>query len=336
MYLCFASSNEYAKYTGVAVASVLENNQNVKIDGVIILSFGIEQDNIERLLSIINRYGRKPVIIDAGTKMQEICKNNGISAFRGSLATYSRAFIEELVPVYVEKMLYIDTDTVTIGSIEELEREPLKDVVMAAVVDTSRYDRCYTWSELKNKPQGFAYHSCGVLLFNLIEWRKRNCRKLIEDEIASGRTFKYADQSLINNAIPQEWIQLMSYRFNYWGHMYPIKREKYELNRGGFYSEQEIEDAISRPVIVHYPGLLGKAWFKESVSRRAGLYADYLKLTPWAGEPLDTIEPTLKKRYKDKGVIGNLKLFMFKRKAMASSIWESKLIERIESIIVKE
>ena len=336
MYLCFASSNEYAKYTGVAVASALDNNQQTDISGVIILSFGIEEENQQKLTQVIRGYERECLIIDAGNRMEEICRNNGITAFRGSLATYSRAFIDDLVPNYVDRLLYIDTDTVTIGSLQELADCSLDGKVMAAVVDTSRYDRCYTWRELKGKPEGFAYHSCGVVLFNMMEWRAKGCKKLIAEEIASGRSFKYADQSLINNAIPQDWIQLMSYRFNYWGHMYPEKRELYEMDRGCFYTTDEVKDAIDRPVIVHYPGILGKAWFKESVSRRADLYARYLKLTPWKDEELESIEPQLDKRYRSKGLMGKFKLAMFRWKTTAPSILQSKLIERIEALILKE
>ena len=53
--ICYASSNEYAPYTGISLFSCLENNADI-VDKVFILSFGIDDDNKEKLRSVVENH----------------------------------------------------------------------------------------------------------------------------------------------------------------------------------------------------------------------------------------------------------------------------------------
>ena len=44
-------------------------------------------------------------------KLNTIKERLGIASFRSSLATYSRAFIDQIIPDNVCRLLYIDSDT---------------------------------------------------------------------------------------------------------------------------------------------------------------------------------------------------------------------------------
>lgn len=335
MHICYASSDEYAKYTGVALLSLLENNKTTKIDGVIILSYGIKNENKERINRIAEEYHKSIIFVDALGEVTSILGKTKLDSFHGSIATYSRAFIDLLVPDYVDRMLYVDSDTVTIGSVAELEELPMNEKVFGAVAESQRYDRIYRSPELLDKPEHFIYHGCGVVLYNLNLWRKRNCLNIVLDELKKNRKYRYYDQSLLNYCIPQEWIVTLPLKYNYWGHLYPPKRELYELCRGDIYTREQVMDSIENPVIIHYPGILGKAWYLESNSRRADLYKPYLLKTPWSSEEIDSIEPYLDTLFRQKGVKGRLKLYLLRIKVNAKTPTESRIIEYLEYILMK-
>ena len=280
--ICYASSNEYAPYTGVSMLSLLQNNASI-ISKIYILSFGINDENIMKIKQVADLFKCEVQIIDAITEMRATFERLGMRTFEGSYATYARAFISEVIKDYDGKLLYIDSDTVIDGSLGPLLSIDMekKGYSFGAVLGMNQYR--YPYQEQCIYKGKKVYYACGVLLFHLGNWKKNKCNKLIVDYIMNSvdKDFVYADQTVINNALPEQYGVPLDLKFNYWGHMYRGRRIIYELTRKNFYTKTQVKEAMEAPVIIHYKGHVVHPWLKGNASSLAGRYAFYCDMSPW-------------------------------------------------------
>jgi lipopolysaccharide biosynthesis glycosyltransferase len=282
--VCYASSNEYVPYMCVSIISLLKNNTDL-VENIYLLSFGIKEENLKKLKDVIKQYNCSLVVIDALSKMSDIFKKIELSTFDGSYATYARAFISELITDYEGKILYIDSDTVIDGSLEDLLRVDMdaQDKAYAAVIGANQYYIGNTERLLANGNK--TYFACGVILFNLRLWKKYKCTENIIEYISkNGSDYLYADQTVINNAINEKLVLPLHPKYNYWGHVYRGARIYYELLHGGWWSKAVIDEAKANPVIIHYKGFIVHPWLKGNVSSLSHRYQYYKQFSPWKDE----------------------------------------------------
>lgn len=290
LYACYASSDYYARETGISMLGFLDNNPNYEADVIFILDYGILPPNKEKLNGIASRYQKHIEYLPAKTILEGIQKELNLENFRGSLATYSRAFIDKIIPDYVERLLYIDSDTVVVGSVDELKSFDMGDAVMAGSV-AELFTESMRKGNFKLYTNNQIYITCGIVLFDLYNWRNSGCYQMIERILRVKKRFPCADQTLINNAIPQELLKRLPRKYNYTTHTYNVHQEPKWLAIGNINSAQEIRDAIERPVIIHYPGSpVNRPWYDESESRRNDDYYKYKKLSPWKDDPFYSIK----------------------------------------------
>lgn len=283
--ICYASSNEYAPYSGISLLSLLKNNSQY-VNNVYILSFGIKNENKTRLQSVVEAYKCNFIFIDAISILEPIFTLLNLDSFGGSYATYARAFISDLIPNDNGKILYVDSDTIVDGSIEELVQidmdNPIK--LYGAVIGTNQYTKGNDEINLVNGNS--IYYACGVMLFNMKEWRSYNCSNLICDYISShGSTYRYADQTVINNVIQEKYVIALHPKYNYWGHIYRGSRFWYQMTLGDFWHKKIIEEAKISPVIIHYKGYIVHPWRKNNVSSLSNRFQYYKSISPWKNVP---------------------------------------------------
>lgn len=285
---CYASSNEYAIYTGISLLSLLKNNKEI-ISIVYILSFGIDENNIAKLVKICEIYECPIKIVNAEDRMKDTVKMLNMNTFGGSYATYARAFISEIISDFNDVLLYIDSDTIIDGSIKKLTHIDFEDKVYAAVIGMNQYK--YPFDEIKLINGNKTYYACGVLLFNLKNWRIKKCTELIKNFINNSKCkdFRYADQTVINNSIPDSLAIKLPLEFNYWGHIFRGRRLYFELSRNGYYSKKDIDRAKANPIIIHYKGHVVHPWLTGNISSLSDRYQYYKKLSPWKSEPEHSI-----------------------------------------------
>lgn len=309
--ICYASSNEYAPYTGISLFSCLENNADI-VDKVFILSFGIDDDNKEKLRSVVENHYCEFVFIEAIPILKPVFERINLDTFRGSYATFSRAFISYLIPEGVERLLYIDSDTIVDGSLAPISTLDMgTDKVYAAVVGTNQYSRSNPELVLDNGNR--TYYQAGVMYFNLSNWRKHKYSEQIEEYVKNhSSSYRNADQTVINNVISEDQVIALHPKFNYWGHIYKGSRFWFEMKRGGFWNRMTISEARKAPVIIHYKGYVVQPWRKDSISSLAERYHYYKRLSPWKDEKeysiyydfeRNEITTELKKNY-DKQIAG--------------------------------
>ena len=286
LYVCYASSDYYARETGISLLGFFDNNPDYEPDEVFILDYGILPPNKEKLNDIASANGKRINYLPAKSVLEDILQNSPLTNFRGSLATYSRAFIDKIMPEYVERLLYIDSDTVVVGSVAELKSFDMGDAVMAGcisnlVCEKIKKKKCELYSK------NHIYISCGVVLFDLHNWRKANCFQMMMDILRRKKRFPTADQTLINNAIPERLLRILPRKYNYASHFYHPCQEPKWLLAGNFLTKKEVYEAINHPVIIHYlGGAFNRPWYENCKSRRKDDYHKYKILSPWKDTPL--------------------------------------------------
>lgn len=283
--ICYASSDEYAPYSGISLLSLLKNNSQF-VDNVYILSFGIKNENKTKLKDIVKNYSCNFVFIDAISILEPIFISLNLDSYGGSYATYARAFISDLIPNNNGRVLYVDSDTIVDGSIEELVNidmdSPTK--LYGAVIGTNQYTEGNNEINLTNGNS--IYFACGVMLFNMKGWREFNCSNLICEYINShGSNYRYADQTVINNTIQEKYVIALHPKYNYWGHIYRGSRFWYQMRLGNFWFRKTIEEAKKNPVIIHYKGYIVHPWRKNNISLLSSRYQYYKSISPWKNMP---------------------------------------------------
>lgn len=303
IYVCYSSSDEYAEYTGVSLLSLLDNGNGQYISKIFMLDYGIKDVNRRKIQSIVDNFGLAIEYINALDILNSLQKQLDIKNFRSSLATYSRAFIDCILPSYVDKVLYIDSDTVINGSISELLNERYSEKAISGAVCLELYDGLHTVKEFPLLTGNKIYIGCGIVLYNLEIWRREGCQEKIKETCARLRNPRFADQTVINNAIPEQWIGILPPKFNYSGHAESKPSEKITLKAGGWYSRSEIDEAMNDPVIIHFKGgALVRPWYEGCASRMGHLYEYYKHKSPWSESPLIPLEIAYSKMSKSERI----------------------------------
>lgn len=282
MKVLYQTDNNYAAYMGISMLSLFENNQMVEELTVYIIDDGINQENIEKIKNLGEKYKRQIVFISAISVLEDE-KNKEVFSyvgFRKNKHSYLKLYIGNLLPELCGRLIYIDCDTVVTGSLEELETIPMQGKVIGMVQD-SLIGKSKTSIGLADTDR---YYNSGVILFDLELWKKKDCFRRIVNHICNVRTYGTVDQDVLNMELKNE-IATLPMRFNVQSiHMAATAKQFTNIfkHRENFYSMEEIETATQKPIIVHFLRFIGEhPWDEKTVHPDKEYYDTYWKLSPW-------------------------------------------------------
>lgn len=197
-------------------------------------------------------------------------------------AAYLRLLLPELLPAACDKVVYFDSDIIVLGNLEKLWDVDIGDAYMLAAMDAA--NRSLGWpSHLKhidlkrmNLSPAQKYLQSGVLVLNLKKWREAGITRKLLDFIAQHSELPYPDMDALNFVLAGKWRELDP-RWNQIPCVYDFKNW-----RESPYTEQELNNVVTDPYIVHY-GSHPKPWQRNCAHPLRGLWRDYLEQTCWAG-----------------------------------------------------
>ena len=105
MNIIYASDDNFSEMLGISMLSLFDNNKKADEITVYVLDSGISDANKEKLRSVAEKYSREIVFLSVAGLI-----DSGMKQKRGSLATFSRLYAAQLLPVNVDKALYLDSD----------------------------------------------------------------------------------------------------------------------------------------------------------------------------------------------------------------------------------
>ncbi len=255
--ICFASDNNYSKYMGVAIASILKNKDATDIINIYVLDGGISDERKAEIakLSTIAPFNIKYLSV----KTDDFANLPMCGTKHLTPAAYYRLTMASQLQ-NLDKVLYLDCDLIVQTSLYELYKTNLANNYIAGVIDILYEDNADRLNLDK-------YVNSGVLLMNLAKWRKDDIEnkfwKYIEkynDKIV------WHDQDVIN-IVCQKGIEYLDQRWNTQITTYPGGKS-YEYRKIG-----------NKGFIMHF--VSDKKPWKGKYDHFDKYYYQYIKITPW-------------------------------------------------------
>lgn len=252
--ICLSSDNNYSKYAGVVIASILYNaNKDDKIS-FYILDGGITEENKEKILSLRNLKVCNINFIKIDESQFDIYKKINTHNYI-TISTYFRLKLPSILPD-ISKIIYLDCDIVVNTSLKELFETDLKNNYIGGVLDAR--------VQHKRKWKNSNYINAGVIIFDLDKFRKNNIEDIfLEYTKKHINEIETGDQDIINFSLKDK-IEILPDTWN--------------VQVSGFASRTNF---TRYPKIIHYIGS-DKPWIFASNTYFKELYFKYLQLTPWA------------------------------------------------------
>lgn len=229
---CISSSSGYMQ-AKMMISSLIANNKDKKIDFYIV-SNELEEEDIKDLQSISELFQVHLIKVDSGVF-------DGIHEKQHyGIYTYFRIILYKILPLNIDRILWLDTDLVIDGELSDFYYCELKDYAIAACRDTKEYvkdgfskaiiERCGLDGE---QP----YFNAGVMLLNLSKLRQLDlANEMLNYLFENMDIISFADQDIYNLFFGKNTL-FVSNKYNY----IPSKTTRYS-------------EEIVKPIIIHYAG----------------------------------------------------------------------------------
>lgn len=266
MHICFTFDNNYIKYVAVAISSIIFNLKSQNCVFHLIYS-GVSERNINKLVKWLKRNGLHFRLYKVDTKEYDDCpcaKNDRLTK-----TAYYRINIPNILPLNIEKVLYLDPDVIVTRDLGELFNINIEHYSLCAVM------------VLKD------YFNSGVLLLNLTYWRKNNIAQRVFSYIKENSDkIEFHDQDALNTMLQDSW-KILPPKYNAGINILDNIALICDDTDASPYSLQELKEAYNNPVIIHYAGSYHfKPWYKDTLHPRQEEYLKYLAMTPYKNTKL--------------------------------------------------
>lgn len=272
-------NEKYVPFAGVSITSLLENNRDMEAIIIYLLGEQISVESQEKLKNQINKYGRECVFIDAANTIQKM-KALGLNQYRNSYAANIKLFVNEFIPKQIERILYLDCDTIINGSLKSLFELDMKNKPIAMVLDTM----CANHKLAIGFSEKDLYFNTGVILFDLWKWKQVGCEERIVNHIKNIRAHYLApDQDLMNIVLHNEILVLKpTYNFQPMHMVYDYRQYMKFFGQKPYYSEATIKNAKEKTKIFHTFRYLGEfPWHLNNMHPAKKIFDRYLYISLW-------------------------------------------------------
>jgi lipopolysaccharide biosynthesis glycosyltransferase len=191
-----------------------------------------------------------------------------------------RLFLPELLED-VDRVLYLDCDTLALSSLHPLWGEDLGASALAAVanvVEPRMREHVATLGI--DYPGGF--FNAGVLLLQLDRMRdERSTEELVDYAVRHQKMLTWNDQDALNVVFNKRWHALHP-RWNAQNNLWSWRDWAIDVFGPG-----PVDEAVCAPAIRHFEGpSVAKPWHYLCPAPHRDVYLEMLGQTPWAGAPM--------------------------------------------------
>ena len=242
VHIVFACNDAYAQFLAVCFKSITLSQPIVENETYTlhVLTDNFSKRSIKRLKEAIKE--RADIVLQIHYVDMNVLQ--GLDSKRFTAFTFLRLIIPNILPAEIERVLYLDTDTLIANSILPLFSLDMKGKAVGAVNEkipnSTKHSRHLNYDENKG------YFNAGVLLIDLKQWREINATKqLIDFCVKNIKHLQLFDQDALNVIFQDNKCELpLCYN------IIPAN-----LNSDYYYTPEhldEIKEAVYRPVIIHY------------------------------------------------------------------------------------
>ena len=263
--ICFASDNNYAKYMGLAIMSILQSADSGDALHFFILDNKIKQEEKDKIAKL---YKIKPFEIDylpiSDDNFKDCCFNERTI----TVTTYARFLIPSLIDK--KKIIYLDCDIFVRKSLAPLFNIDISDYYMAGVSDIGLNQK-YILNKFRGMIEPEDYINAGVLLINNERWQRKSIADALFEYAGSHSSdLRFADQDCINyilrsgfKKISPTWNMMDDYFDPY----YVLKQK----------NKKEIIQIQKDPAVRHF-----KPWKRNNTKEFREEYIEMMQKSPWS------------------------------------------------------
>jgi len=172
-----------------------------------------------------------------------------------TVAGLYRILLGSLLPTTINRIIYLDADTLVIGSLKDLWETDMENYPVAAY-----HQPMWHLEELGVKAEN--YFSSGVMLFDLEMWRRGGYENSVLDIAGSyAPKLLWWDQCALNIAL-REKVKPLNRKYNF------------------MCSADQLTGDVLIPTIIHFAGSK-KPWDQPTKSGLGALYCEISAATPW-------------------------------------------------------
>lgn len=277
MNILYTLNDKFVPQVSAGICSVCENNKDVKKIDFYLMSLKIKEENKKKLKKFIKKkYNRDIIYIE----LDDLSKyfdfdfdTNGWNPI-----VLARLLLDKLLPEKLDKILYLDGDTIVRGNLQDLWNIDMNEKVIAASIEPTMDKKRKDSLNLNGKP----YYNAGVLLVDLNNWKKYKAGKIVLDYYREHNGNLFAnDQDAINGSLNDK-ILTISPKYNFYNIFYQYNYKFLNKLCDFKYIEKgTYNDALENPVIIHYLGE-ERPWRIGNKHKYRKDYLYYLGLTPWS------------------------------------------------------
>jgi len=168
-----------------------------------------------------------------------------------TIAAYYRLLIPTLLPQQLTKAIYLDSDLIVRGNLEELWNIDIGENYVLAVQDMGApyvsSSRGLINYQMLGIPANYKYFNSGVLVMNLKKWREDSISQKIFAYLEKNKEFiRWHDQDALNAMLAGKWGELDP-RWNQLSYIF-----RYSSWSESAFPEDVYNALIHNPYIVHF------------------------------------------------------------------------------------
>lgn len=261
MNIVLISDENYAVQTAVTLQSFFEHNEGHH--DIYFLTTGVKEESRIKLFNFCEFYNSVFHYICIDDK--KLDPFDGIGYW--SKYTFMKILIPELLPSYIDKVLYLDVDIIVKASLSDLYSIDLAKAGLAAVEDVPNAESHKKRCCLSPKT---VYINSGLMLMNMPLWRIEFKMNSFFDYIDENKNkFKINDQDVINSVFENRIIAL-EWKYNVTSAFFGFKSAIWKI-----YPSQ-YKTIRKKPVVIHFTNS-NKPWISGSYHIYKKEWYDILK-----------------------------------------------------------
>ena len=269
LHVSCAADARYVPHTAAMLHSVLTEAGFEEVRVHFLRGQGVTAEHVRALTEMVSAHGGAISFLDVpGDRVAGLPTMDEIGP-----PMWNRFFLTELLPD-VERILYLDADTIVLDSLQALWETDLDGCHVGAVTNVFQEDHIPLPARLGLEPRD--YFNSGVLLMNLdLMRRDGSTAALFEYARANAERLVWPDQDVLNAVLGPTRRRLAPR----WNCMTSVLRFPWAAY---VFGADELEEARRRPAIRHFEGpSVNKPWHLLCDGDQREAYFRHRRQTPW-------------------------------------------------------
>ncbi|POE01107.1 lipopolysaccharide 3-alpha-galactosyltransferase [Pectobacterium odoriferum] len=296
LHIAFGTDKNFLFGCAIAITSILIKNPEQQL-AFHIFTDTLNEDSRKRFQALAEQYHTTITLYNVNCEWLKRLP----STKNWSYAIYFRFLVTDYFYQQLDKIIYLDSDIVCNGSLQELATLDIGENIVAAVAEGERpwWEKCAQRLETLGIKNG--YFNSGFLLINLVNWHNydvttKTMTMLSDPRIAN--RISYPDQDILNMLLPG-YIQFLDKKYNTQFSL------NYELKcKTG---ETYLHPITDSTVFIHYIGPT-KPWHEWAVYPSSRYFYSAKASSPWSDVPLEKATSANQLRYSAKHEMHKIKI----------------------------